>query len=116
LASCSETCSLHFPRLCPAAPGWGFLRSQPALPAGPLLDLFFTPVALFFSPGTDPGYLPLYLFLARSLFLGRRQPGMLILIVLVTLNLLACAEPDPERKEDYRAAARLVAEQSYLET
>jgi hypothetical protein len=37
----------------------------------------------------------------------------LILIVLVSLNLLAClGNLIPERKEDYRAAARLVAEQS----
>jgi mannosyltransferase len=90
-----------------------FTVSQPYLEV-PLLDLIFTPGRSVFLPrNLILVIFPLYLFLARSLFLGRRQPGLVILISLVILNLLAClGNLLPERKEDYRAAAQLVAELS----
>jgi hypothetical protein len=55
--------------LCPLLPVGVFAVSQPYLQVP--LSICSLPRSLCFSPQElDPGYLPLYLFLARSLFLG----------------------------------------------
>lgn len=91
--------------------GLAFLLSQPYVRI-PLVSLIFEPGrSLFLTRNLIVATFPLYILLARSLLLS--GPVLLagILAALVALNGVAyLGNALPERKEDYRAAARVVAD------
>ena len=91
--------------------GLAFLISQPYVRV-PLLSLIFEPGrSVFLARNLIVATFPLYLLLARSLALAKRSVLAVALAALVTLNSVAyLGNALPERKEDYRAAALIVAD------
>lgn len=77
----------------------------------PLLSLMFEPGhSVFLTRNRIVETFPLYLLLARSLVLSKRLMFASILAALITLNGVAyLSNTIPERKEDYRAAVKIVA-------
>jgi hypothetical protein len=90
--------------------GAAFLISQPYVSV-PLLSLVFgTERSVFLTRNLIVASFPLYLLLARSLTSGWRPLSRVLLVLLVVLSTVAYFGNNlTERKEDYRAAAQVVA-------
>ncbi len=90
--------------------GLSFLVSQPYVHL-PLLSAVLGPRhSIFATRNLIIASFPLYLLLARSLQLGKRPLSAVVLVVLVVLGAVAYRGNNlQEQKDDYRAAAKIVA-------
>lgn len=93
--------------------GLSFLVSQPYVRL-PLVSLVFRPgQSIFLARNLITALFPLCLLLARSLSLARPSARAIFTVLFLAFNFAAyLGNTIPERKDDYRSAARLVARQA----
>jgi mannosyltransferase len=93
--------------------GLSFLLSQRYITVPVFSLLFNQERSVFLTRNLILASFPLYLLLARSLFLAGRNKGIAILTALVMMNIFAyLGNAVFDRKEDYRSAAAVIESRS----
>ncbi len=93
--------------------GLSFVVSQPYVHLPVLAAVLGPRHSIFVTRNLIIASFPLYVLVARSLVLGRRPLGAIVLAILVVLGAVAYAGNNlVERKQDFRAADRIVAAQA----